>query len=261
MLHTVSSEDRLSGSSTDFVTEMRIPSEHTTAALVSIQFPKSYYLIHEGKNQFMIGSTTYSIDEGNYSLTELLTSLNTKIAPNSVEYLKRISKLKFYSSQSTLQFPASSELHTVFGFDRSSVYNFITGSLTAPHIINLNSISNVYITSDMCTDMSAGSYGSQLHAFAVVQPDLSIVDHTNPHIDIGKRLAFGKSAGLSEFLTITPRFKILDQNGSVIDLNGHNVTMIIKTFREDRTHDLLRWYGNAILTYIQELRQKSDQKQ
>lgn len=239
MLHYVTSATRSSGTETNFVHEMRIPADHDTISLVSALFPKSIYTIQEGRNEFLLGATTYTVPEGSYGVLQLAAELNVLVGSGFCTFSNRLGKFTFTSAEPTLSFPATSLLHPLLGFAYNSTNAFAAGTLQSARVVEFQSLGQCNVTCNAVTDLSAASYDSLIASFpCATSPDYAWISWLNPDIErTGKPLA-RQSAGT--LATSTIRFALLDEDSAPIDLHGLGVTLVLRTWKHESLVDEVR---------------------
>ena len=142
MDHYISSQFRESGSDSAFVYELNIPMDHTHISLRQITLPKTYYNVENGSNTFVLTGNTYTIPQGFYSVSSVVSSVNSLITPNSVAFSPLTGLMTFTSTTggNTLSFPSTSRLWKILGFTQASTNSFSSLTLVSSNICNLSAI-------------------------------------------------------------------------------------------------------------------------
>ena len=66
----------------------------------NIQLPCSYYSVNDYNRSFVVNGTTYQLEAGNYTSSDLVNSLNTLLSPIQVSYSKVKNALSFSHTSS-----------------------------------------------------------------------------------------------------------------------------------------------------------------
>lgn len=256
MDHIIVSTEREAGTDTDFSIQLNIPAGHTHMSLKMIGLPRSYYNVVSGKNSFLLGSTVYSVAPGFYQISDLVNVLNAMIAPSTVQWNRVAGRLTFLSTQPTLSFPSSSRLYRLMGFNANSTNSFVANTLISTNVVNTTAIDQGYLLCDAVYDESQSSFGNVLESFAVnITSDLSMVVYNNLNIKNGKRLVAG---GASAAIKIPVWFKLVNEDGDTLDLQGHPLTFVVHTYTQDeiaaKTYQLLKGVTEMWASYVDEIR-------
>lgn len=233
---------------------MDIPFNHNRISLVSCAIPKSFLLVNSPANTFKLDATTYTIPVGNYSIESFLTEVNSQITPDTIAFSSLTGKITLTSTASELIFPATSKLHKLFGFDAGST-NAISTTLTSDHIVNFQSLTHVRVICDVVSHRGHGS--NVLHTFYTnTAPDFSVIFYENPQIhELGKIMTNTHSEDDDKMITHEIGFKLLDGDGNVVNLNGLDWELCVKTWREPGDiYPMLKAYFRIKLAYLQEKR-------
>lgn len=264
MLHYVFSNNADSGTISNFKYTINLPSKHNRVSLVQCSIPKSFYIINDGYNTFSINSTQYTVTEGNYSVSTFTTAINTLISAfGSIALNEKTGKFVITSATaSTLTIPEHSDLAPLFGFSDNVVKSFSDGSLTSDYVVNFGGVNEIYLTSSIVKDFSAGIFDDILH---IIYPSQNVsfqtIQYVNPCVkDTGKDIAYGNSREIDIILKIPITFQLLDQDGVEIDLNGSNWSCVILTWEETelKTYNMLKAYINFKTNLEKENRIKSE---
>jgi hypothetical protein len=157
---------------------------HMTPNITDIWFsvnsaviPASFYNINSINNRIRIGSTTYTIETGNYNINELITAINAQtntavlvsLAYNSITNKTTITNNGGTSQVITLSL---SPILWVLGFARISTITLTTlTSSTSPNCVNLLNIPRIFIRSSA---IDAGNYSDETES----QDVLAVVPNT-----------------------------------------------------------------------------------
>lgn len=250
----INSANRISGTPENFQLELRIPPDagFDRIALHTCSIPKSYYLIDSsvGNDKFNLDEngtvTEITIPEGNYSYISLAQVLKNELNTQSalgwtynVTYdnalITGFRGLFTYTVTGNggiqPKFIFTDTLYQEMGFEPASTNTFSADSLTSTRVIRLQLIDSIVIETDLVKN-----YQDQiLQVIPVNTTDFGLIGFLNN--DIG---ASSKPLASQTTQTFIYDFKLKDQNGDPIDLNGLDFSMTIVLFKKSRMEDLLR---------------------
>jgi len=214
---------------------------HMTPNITDIWFsvnsaviPASFYNINSINNRIRIGSTTYTIETGNYNITELITAINAQtntavlvsLAYNSITNKTTITNNGGTSQVITLSL---SPILWVLGFARISTITLTTlTSSTSPNCVNLLNIPRIFIRSSA---IDAGNYSDETES----QDVLAVVPNTACINGVIHYTNFNGIKHLVELQNLS-NFDILitDDERNEIDFNGVPVFFTINiTLRKE----------------------------
>lgn len=231
VIHSISSDSAESGTSGNFVHKMQIPSWHNRISLLSIQVPKSFYLVQSGKNTFQLNSTTYTIPVGNYSCAQFVTAVNNLITPSTIAYAPLTGKMTISSSAATITIP--SRLCRLFGLQQGTS-SISAGTLVGTNVVNFTICSQLWLLSDVSYDGSIGAYSNTIYHINVnTSADMSYITWDNPDPrSTGKILTTFSGTQNRQDIFRTVEFRILDEDEAPVDFNGLDVSIVLLTFFE-----------------------------
>lgn len=263
MLHYINSDTRTEGTASNFKHGINIQSGHNRVSLVSISFPKTFYIVTDGANTFSFNGIEYEVPPGNYSVEEFATTVSALVPSFDMVFSQTTGKFTITAAGTPLAFSTSSNLHKLFGFSRGSS-TLVQSTIVSPNVVDFQGLSEVFVNSDISRDSSKHNSASLLNTFYVnSEPYNSAVVWYNPQIDhTSKPLSFHTehSTGMIHMET---RFTILDQDMNEIDLNGLNFSMVLRTWREENTESLIRDYiqmqsHKLLLKHMKEQKSKNN---
>lgn len=204
--------------------------------------PKTFYDIDSNNNVFQIieddGVTqttiTITIDEGNYTITELLTELETQLDTNTVEANDYTLSYDTITNKITIScvfgtatsviidtIANGSTLNNPLGFSRSSP-TLIDSQITlstgvdeiASYSVDLDSKSYIMIESNI-TSKNCYDKNSQKHLGGIIPVN----------VDRNEKIFFGNADGYKILINgkqplSSLQLKLKDENGNSLDLNG-----------------------------------------
>lgn len=223
---------------TDFIYQLTIPERHNRLGLYQIMIPKGFYSVNDNYNTFNVGSTQYTLAEGNYSTTSIRSALQTLVSGLTVTYSSITGKFTF-SGVTNIIIPEGSDLIRVLGVPAGTHVCPFTGQ----NIPNLQAFDEVYITCDLVRNSQGNLFGNILERiFTFTQVDFANILYVSPsYVELAKRITTTGVVGA--------RFKILSQDGTIIDTNGLPVSMTLVSFRAPEIEDKIDRYFEMDLRY------------
>ena len=243
----------------------------THVAVLSASIPKSYYLIGQGENTFIIRENdvdyTITVPVGNYTVTSLIYVLNNLFTGDTSHYSvsfpdgktsAQTGKLTFTHNNahhgSALVFE-SNHLPEVLGFARGSTNPFIidgnTSTLVSTHVCNFQRESTLFLRSNFCSNN--GQDDILLELFASGNPDLSNINFESSGNleEHSKILKDSQSNNYSFYLTNEYRDEIY--------LNGVNMLVTLVFFEKTNIDSLLTGFIKYVTYYIESLKREAEQ--
>ena len=256
MQHHISSHTKISGTRSEFTHEINIPSDHTHISLVAVQLPKTFYAVVQNHNDFLLDGQIYTLPHGNYSVTTLIQALNALISPTQVSFSRTEFKLTFSGgTRSSLSFPGMSRLWRTLGFDQNVVNLFEDDLLISTNVINLAAIQQVSIICDLVNDLSVTAFGNSLATiYPNSSPDMSFIWWNNPQIKYTGKMLKQSSSKSNQMITYNARFSVIDDFEHAIEFNGHDVHIILYSWKQEQTYDMIKNFLSAIVNILNENR-------
>jgi len=256
--------------------DINLEGDYNRITVLQSQIPVSYYVIGLGANTFTLtegnSSVTVTITPANYNVFSFSTTVGallTAASPNGYTYT--ITYPNAYTSPDTglltytvnsiaktvsFTFPARSPLSEQFGFVSGST-NFLSVSglvqtITSTNVVNFTPENSLYIRCNFCdgettseqSDVILAVYGSN------VQP-YSTITFTNPcPLETSKRLT-SRDRNLS--------FSVCDENSQPIFMNGGNIQMTLMFYKDETVNKSIEEYI-AMKTRLLEIEVDDDMK-
>ena len=214
---------------------------HMTPNITDIWFsvnsaviPSSFYNINSSNNKIKIGSTIFSITEGNYNINDLITTINTQtntallmlFSYNSITNKTTVTNNGGTSQVITL---SASTLLWVLGFERQYTITLTTlTSSTSPNCVNLLNIPRLFIRSSA---IDAGNYSDETESQDVlaVIPNTACINGVIHYTNFNGIKHLVELQNLSNFDIF-----ITDDDRNEIDFNGVPVFFTINiTLRKE----------------------------
>lgn len=270
----VNSAFRQSGTDSDFIVNIPLKKNNrfTHVAIIDISVPKSYYLIPEAENTFIIRENqvdyTITIPAGNYNITSFIYVLNNLFqhTAGTNHYSVSFPDSKTEAQTGKMTFTHTNIQHTsefifgdnhlpeVMGFARGSTNQFVIGqtssTLTSKNICNLQKESTIFVHSDMASDPNSDIL---IELFASGNPDLSNINLTSGDLEEHSKEFIGSQSNSFHFY-ITDEYK---QN---IDLNGVNVLITLLFYEKNTISTLMTGFIKYITMYLEEERSRQKLK-
>lgn len=270
----INSAFRSSGTDSNF--DISIPlkknNSFTHVAVLSASIPKSYYLIADGENTFIIRENavdyTITLPVGNYTITSLIYVLNNLFTGDTSHYSVSFPDGKTEAQTGKLTFSHNNAQHgsefifennhlaEVLGFARGSTNPFIisgnTSTLLSTSVCNFQKESTIFLHSSCASN--GGADDILLELFASGNPDLSNIN-------------FESSGNLEEHSKILKdsqstnySFYITDEYRSEIFLNGINLLITLCFYEKNQISSLTTGFIKYITMYVESLKQEAEEK-
>lgn len=257
----INSADRVSGSDSDFIYKIDknvLTSNLTHVAALRVQIPKSYYNIETGKNTFVLieGEARYTISltPARYNAksfrTELQTQLNSVGATNTYAVTfpssatqPQTGKYTFSISSGALSASfefSSNRCYEMMGFNRNSTSDTFSAesNLVSPNVVNLAGEQTLFIHSNICTNNDKDNVLADVYAMTTDGFSNVVFENKAPEMD-GRKI--------SKEITDSYFFKLTDEFGETINLNGQNIVMTLVLYEENQYIKLLKMISSIML--------------
>ena len=256
------SNDKLDGEQQDCNIKMELPNanirDFDSVVVLSASVPKSYYAIHNPHREFYLTKTilgltfsyTITLDEGTYSATEMVNELQDKITTkisgdNEISNFVvsvDLNKGKFVfncdvSADATISLVFDQfEIGRRLGFDLGTFIFSGSGSgnrnLISRDVMDMSPENDVYIRSNMV----AGGINANEDILIDLQgsgiPPFGRIQFYNPEPN-----HYTKTLNNT---TEIFNFRITDENGEVLDLNGKNWTMTVLFYKKSKLPSMIK---------------------
>lgn len=150
---------------------------HLILGLEQASIPVSINMINSKNNEMVINATTYTIPVGNYTITQMITYLNTINATIQFVYSSITNRI------TTTITPTAP---VVISGSASSILGFVAGTYSNPHIftnvVNLTSTTGIIIQVENITTANrdnSGRTGATLARLPITCPPLRILQYFN----------------------------------------------------------------------------------
>lgn len=228
--------DNPNDSTTEFSYTINLNTSHNRISWSVISIPKTFYLVNSPANTFQLDSTVYVVPPGNYGLNTFLTAVNLLITPNSIAYSSLIGKLTLSSTTATnFILPVTSKLGQCFGAENGTTYPLSGGSITFPFVVDYQSVSEIFVTTDLCSSVDS-IVGTNVLAGLILSatPDYSNIFAINTTIEETGLIINGQiaSRNIGSNIPVTTKWKLVDQNGDLLNLNGADIKIQLITWRK-----------------------------
>lgn len=244
----IDSNDRLSGTNSDFTYQLDILGDFDYAVVLQASIPKSYYLVQANRNTFILDEdgdqTIVVIPIGTYDRSsfraQLTTSLNSA-SFNGWVYTVSISNTSITSDTGKYTFTVTgnvgvqpsftigNHLYEQLGFNPNTTNLFNSDSLESTNVVKFQLEDTVYIHSDIVANQQDNVLQE---VFALASPDYGNILWVCPDVEAYSKRVISKSN--------IARFWITDENDDSLDLNGQNVVFTLMLFKKENVYSLLR---------------------
>lgn len=252
----IDSHNKLTGTDSNFSIGIDLPQneKYDHVCVLSAVIPKSYYLIQAGYNTFTLTeskiNSTITIPVGNYSATvfasvvaALLTAQSVTNGNNytytitiangtttSVTGLFRYTVAGNGAVQPSLTFLNTNKLYEQFGFPNGTTQTFVNNTLTSAYVVKFQVEDTLFLHSDI---MDNGANDVLQEFFVAASPDFSNIKYqcTAPEFYTKK---------LKQASNNVYHFRLTDDDGRPIDLNGLNLVITLQIYRKDPINDMIK---------------------
>jgi hypothetical protein len=240
----VDSHNRLSGSHNDFTYLLDLHNlDVDTVCCIRTTIKKSYYLVPEGQNTFVLieggNSVTLTIPKGNYSASSfryvLLNLLNTN-SPNHWTYAISLPNPQIEANTGLYTFSVSGNtsqpsfqfttyLYEQFGFEPNSTNTFSNNTLTSQNVLNFQLKDTLRIHSDL---VGKDGKNNILQEITCLSPDFSALTYECQDIEANsRRISLGSN---------TAHFIILDEDAQAVSLSL-NILITLLVYKKNTVTD------------------------
>ena len=265
----INSSFRQSGDDSDFIINIPLKKNNrfNRVSVISASIPKSYYLIPDGENTFIIEEnsvqTTVAIPPGNYSITSFIYVLNNLFTGGISHYSVSFPDSKTQAQTGKMTFShvnaqghsscfifQNDHLPEVMGFARGSTNEFVhvgnTSTLISSNVCNFQKESTIFLHSNLADN--GGQDDIMLELFASGNADLSNINFEN-NGNLQEHSKILKDNQSNSF-----HFYLTDEFRQKINLNGINVLLTICFYEENNIDSLMTGFIKYLTLYLEEER-------
>jgi hypothetical protein len=251
-IYYIDSSKRVSGSTSEFTYELNVNHDYDRAVVLQANIPMSYYLVRQNLNSFVVNENgtlhTITIARGNYSALSFKTILQTLLnstctytysitLPNSLseantaKYTYQVTNNGGH--QPIFVFSDSSLVCEQMGFTIGEQYEFSANALESANVIKFVPEDTLFIHSNLICDAN-NDILQEIYNNNSVQFS-NIVYHCNGQPDF-------YSKPIRENKSNIYTFKLCDENGQIINLNGLNLMITLLLYKRDTTNEFIKEY-------------------
>ena len=243
---SINSRTRISGTHTDFVYKVELPrnNKFNRVAVLDFSCPKSWYNVREGLNYFYIThgnnpEQKITVPIGNYSRKTLALALNN-LFQNAITISYPNQNVDMDDGKYTFtghgNHPHSIRFENgmteVLGFEPNTSYDLVNNILKSVNVCNFQLESTITLLSDICDGERSDIL---LNIYGMANPNFStIVWHLTDLYAHSKKLTTNASN--------TYYFKLVDEDGILLNTNGLNLVFSILVFEETPLYRMLNGY-------------------
>lgn len=246
----INSRNRVTGTDSNFTYKLPINHnmDYDKVVLLDCSIPKSYYIVQDGLNSFIlkegINEYTITIEAGNYNRNSLKTTVQTAlntvsswdytITNANINTTVDDGKYTFTVANNSSQpsFIFTNGLYEQLGFNSDSINDFVDDTLKSTNIVNLNPEGTLFIRSDICSNEQDN----------ILQNIISVQNSTFSYIVFTNSGIIEYSKNFSQSKYNVYRFKLTDENGNEINLNGLNLVFTLMIYKMNRVDNLIQGY-------------------
>jgi len=205
--------------------------DYDTVTLLNFACPKSYYLITNLNNTFIVTegafNTTITIPNGNYSFSTMVGTLTTALQACHWTYSVAASSttgtyifsVSGNTGQPIFNFSGNSP-YAIIGFNQTS-YTFTTNRLASPNIVNFQLTNTIQLMTDMVLR-------NLLAVIIPDDPDFSTITYSE------FAPAYTSQNLQNNYKVSSARFWLLDGNtGQLLNLNGLNFNFTFAIYKKN----------------------------
>ncbi len=251
-IYYVDSENRLTGTGSNFSYQFEIPSDakFDHVCVLSMIVPLSYYLVRVPYNTFTLREglvdTVITVPRGNYSaisFAAVVTALLNAGSPNHYVYAITLSNNATSANLGKYTFTVSNNLSVqpsfIFGsricqqmgFDEGSTNAFAANTMQSSNVLDFVPISTLFLHSDIVDDST--SILQELYSNNTIPYSNNVYNCLN--VDMySKKLRSDKSNVFN--------FSITDEHNTEINLNGHSILFTLLLYKKDDFTDIFKKY-------------------
>lgn len=245
-IYYISSENRTSGTSSNFTYQLDIPDggNYDSAVILSMSIPLSYYLIRPPYNTLILREngvdTTITITEGNYDARTFASSLTSLLNTNSPNHWTYAMSLDTILAQYTYtvtghssqpSFILTNHLADQTGFDINSTNTFTGGTLVSTNVLNFVSTNSLFLHSDLVDDTT--SILQEIYSNNTIPYSFIVYNCVNTDL-YTKRLRTNSSG--------TFTFSLTDFHNVEVDLNGQDISITLMLYKRLSLGDMFKKY-------------------
>ena len=238
----INSEDRLSGTASNFTYELDIPegARMDSCCVLAMTIPRSYYLVREGYNTFTLSlngiERPITVPSGNYTAMSFIPILTSLLSDGThlftITFSSAVGKYTYSytgpASSITFIFGNGRVGHQM-GFDEPSENSFVANILASKNVLDFISTSSLFLHSNIVEDSSS-----------VLQEIYS--DNSVPFSNLVYNCQFPAmySKKLKNDTSTLFQFSLTDERNRILDLNGHDILITLLLYRKENLTNLFK---------------------
>jgi hypothetical protein len=204
---------------------------HFALSVVNASIPYSFYNVNSNNNTIQwiedpyISFIThqYTITEGNYTITQLISHLNTLLAPLVLNYNPITNKITFTHPTATFAFyNGNNTCFELLGLSNTNQFSSVGRVLVSDLVCNLFTIRSICV----CSNFNTSNFHSNRHHMNSVLCTIPVNANINSVIIYENTNNFKNNLFMSNVDEL--HIKLLDQNANIINLNGVNWNMTLQ---------------------------------
>jgi hypothetical protein len=253
-IYYINSDNRLSGTSSDFYYQIQQPpnTNYDRCCVLQMSIPKSYYIVQVNEYFDLTensSSVNITVPTGNYSrksFSTVVQSLLNTYSPNGYTYTitypnsTTTSDTGLYTFtvsgnggvQPEIIFSTSNDLNSHMGFASGSTNIFVGNTLTSTQVINLQADNCLYLHSDLSTN---GNDSVLQEVFANVSADFSSITFQQQCVEGYSKVITSNSSNVY-------RFYLADENDKALNLNGQNLNITLLLYKKNDLYDMIKQF-------------------
>ena len=204
---------------------------HFALSVVNASIPYSFYNVNSNNNiiqwiedpYITFVPHQYTITEGNYTITQLISHLNTLLAPLVLNYNSITNKITFTHPTATFAFyNMNNTCFELLGLSEQNHFSSVGRVLSSDLVCNLFTIRSICV----CSNFRTSNFHSNRHHMNSVLCTIPVNSNINSVILYENTNDFKNNLFTSNVDEL--HIKLLDQNANIINLNGANWNMTLQ---------------------------------
>ena len=233
----INSENRKSGTSSNFTYEISVPSnlQVDSCVVLSMTIPRSYYLIREGQNACILRvdgvDYPFTVPPGNYTaknfvptLVPILNSFGVGTFAMTRSEITGKYTYTYIGAGVDISFILEdpSMIGRQMGFNEVSENTFMAGTLVSTNVLDFVGTSTLFLHSDMVEDST--SILQEVYSDNSVPFSNLVYNCKNPAM-YSKRMKNRESTAF--------KFVLQDEHNREVFLNGHDICVTLLLYRKE----------------------------
>lgn len=213
---------------------IKIPQNHNRISVLNASLPKTYYVIQDSSNTFLLDSTEYTVPVGNYSSSELITAINSLTTGVASFSLSTLTNLVTITSTVSDTIQCTASVARCLGLEKDTEYSFSDNIVTSIRPINFQQVLEVAILCDLAIDTSAANPANMLGKIPMSDQYYSnIINYVNPNPEMSSKALVNNPV---KYVTLT----LQNEDEETINFNNSEIRLTLVSYEDINTKQFLR---------------------